>query len=451
MARQRRSCLVAPPKFCAIFATFYELQGTRTLNSLYFPPLFLIQQGVSTDRFIPYEAENIMPQRRYLELVPIILTSVLALSALYAHQPLLPALQLEFGISREAAAALTTVTFIPLALAPLVYGYLLETVSPIRILKLAVPLLALSALFFAVATSYPQLLAIRLFQGLLIPALLTSLMTWLSARSSTENLQRTMALYIAATIFGGFAGRATSGLIANIFGWRFSFVALTISLFIAFALLTRLKPASGTRFVRPHPQTMLKVLRKPDFLPLYLGVFCLFLVFSAVMNFIPFRLTELSDKADSMRIGLMYSGYMMGIVTSLGAPWFIRHLGGEVRTIRVGLLLLAGILATLATPWVGVLFAAMFLLCGAMFLVHTTASGLANQMAGSQHRGLTNGLYVAFYYAGGSIGSFAPGIIYQHFGWNAFLLLLALICLIGYGCCRQISLPVVTTSRPGDQ
>ena len=151
-----------------------------------------------------------------------------------------------------------------------------------------------------------------------------------------------------------------------------------------------------------------------------------------------------------MRIGLMYSGYIMGIFTSLGAPWFIRHLGGEVRTIRTGLVVLGTILIILTTPYVGVLFAVMFFFCGTMFLVHTTASGLVNQMAGSQHRGLTNGLYVAFYYAGGSIGSYAPGIVYQQFGWNFFLLLLALICLIGYGCVRQISLPATAVSRPGD-
>lgn len=385
-----------------------------------------------------------MPKRRYIELAPIILTSILAMSALYAPQPLLPELQQYFGISREAAAALTTVTFIPLALAPLVYGYLLETVSPIRILKLAVPLLAFSALLFAVATSYGQLLALRLFQGLLIPALLTSLMTWLSARSTAENLQRTMAIYIAATIFGGFAGRATSGLIATFFGWRLSFVALAISLVIASVLLSRLSPAQGTKFVRPHPRAMLEVLRKPNFLPLYLGVFCLFLVFSAVMNFIPFRLTDLSDQADSMRIGLIYSGYMMGIVTSLGAPRLIRYWGGEVAAIRGGLLLLGVILACLALPSVTLLFMVMFLFCGAMFTVHTTASGLVNQMAGSNHRGLTNGLYVSFYYAGGSIGTIAPGIIYRQFGWSAFLLLLAAICILGYISCRRIHL----TSTP---
>ena len=392
-----------------------------------------------------------MPQRRYIELAPIILTSVLALSALYAPQPLLPELQQYFGVSREAAAALTTVTFIPLALAPLVYGYLLETVSPIRILKLALPLLALSALLFAVATSFGQLLVIRLAQGLLIPALLTSLMTWLSARSTAENLQRSMAIYIAATIFGGFAGRAMSGLIANFFGWRVSFVLLAGSLLIAFALLLRLKPAIATKFVRPHPKTMLEVLRKPNFFPLYLGIFCLFLVFSAVMNFIPFRLTDLSDQADSMRIGLIYSGYMMGIATSLGAPWLIRYWGGEVSVIRGGLLLLGAVLACLATSSVALLFVSMFLFCGVMFLVHTTASGLVNQMAGNNHRGLTNGLYVAFYYAGGSVGSIAPGIIYRQFGWSSFLLLLAAICVLGYFSCRRIVIPKTTSAMPGGQ
>jgi YNFM family putative membrane transporter len=69
-----------------------------------------------------------------------------------------------------------------------------------------------------------------------------------------------------------------------------------------------------------------------------------------------------------------------------------------------------------------------------MFLVHSTASGLVNRMAGNAHKGLTNGLYVAFYYAGGSVGSYVPGIIYRYFGWNGFLLILILICLFGYLC-----------------
>ena len=338
-----------------------------------------------------------MPLRKYSEILPIIFNTILALSVLYAPQPLLPVLSQHFGVSREAAAALTTVTFIPLALAPLAYGYLLETVSPVRVLKIAVPLLALTELLFAGTSSFPFLIFIRLIQGLLVPAILTSLMTYLSGRASADSVQRIMSIYIAATIFGGFIGRATSGLIANLFGWRFSFLALAITLAIGFLTLFRLPETTGLKISRPHPRAIIETLRRPTFLPIYLSIFCLFLIFAAVMNFLPFRLTELSDQANELRIGLMYSGYMMGIATSLGAPKIISWFNGELKTIRIGLICLALSLVGLAANQVWLLFVMMFFFCGAMFLVHSTASGLVNQLAGNDHRGLTNGLYVAFY------------------------------------------------------
>jgi YNFM family putative membrane transporter len=106
--------------------------------------------------------------------------------------------------------------------------------------------------------------------------------------------------------------------------------------------------------------------------------------------------------------------------------------------MRIGLFALGITLIGLAWQQIWVLFGMMFLFCAAMFLVHSTASGLVNRMAGSEHRGLTNGLYVAFYYAGGSVGSFAPGIIYRYYGWNGFLLLLIIICIFGFYCISKV-------------
>ncbi len=386
-----------------------------------------------------------MPLRKYSDILPIIFNTILVLSVLYAPQPLLPVLSQEFSVSREAAAALTTVTFIPLALAPLAYGYLLETISPIRILKIAVALLAITELCFAGTSNFTLLITIRLIQGLLVPAILTSLMTYLSVHSPANKIQQVMAIYIAATIFGGFIGRAASGLIANLFGWQFSFLALAFSLCIGFLTLFRLPETTSLKITRPHPRAILETLRRPTFLPIYLSVFCLFLIFAAVMNFLPFRLTELSDQANELRIGLMYSGYMMGIVTSLGAPKFSSWLHSELKTIRIGLICLGLTLLGLAGDHIWLLFGMMFLFCGAMFLVHATASGLVNRLAGSEYRGLTNGLYVAFYYAGGSIGSFAPGIIYRHYGWNGFLITLAIICGLGYFCISRARLSINKT------
>ena len=64
----------------------------------------------------------------------ILVSTVLTISALYVPQPLLPVLAEQFSVSREMAALLTTIVFIPLSLAPLVYGYLLEAVPAKHIL-----------------------------------------------------------------------------------------------------------------------------------------------------------------------------------------------------------------------------------------------------------------------------------------------------------------------------
>ena len=373
-------------------------------------------------------------------MLPVLINTILALSALYAPQPLLPTLCQEFSVSREAAAALTTVTFIPLAIAPLLYGYLLESLSATKLLKLAVLLLAISELLFAATNDFPLLLGLRLFQGLLIPAILTALMTYVSQSSNRETIQRSMAIYIAATITGGFAGRAMSGLIAKLFGWQYSFIILAFSLLLGFALLFQLPETTKLKLSKPQPNILLQILRKPCFLPLYLAIFCLFLVFAAVMNYLPFRLTELSEQADELRIGLMYSGYLMGIVTSLWAPKICRRLKNEAVVMQIGLATFSVALLGLATGHIAILFSVMFLFCAAMFLVHATASGLVNRLAGNDNQGLTNGLYVAFYYSGGAIGSYAPGLIYRSFGWNGFVLLLIAISLLGLYCSRRIIL-----------
>jgi len=368
----------------------------------------------------------------------ILLVTILTLSALYAPQPLLPVIVAEFGVSREAAAFLTTVCFIPLSIAPLFYGYVLESLSPRRLIRGAVLLLAFSEILFYFASSFPLLIGVRLIQGLLIPALLTSLMTYIATVTPSGSVQRAMGIYIAATILGGFLGRACSGMLATWFGWRSSFLVLAASLLVSFFLLRRLSDTAPLGLVRPTPRILLEVFRDRALLPICLVVFCLFLVFAAIMNFLPFRLTELSDRASELRIGLMYTGYLLGMVSSLNAVRIGRYLGGERRAMLVGLAVLAAALVGLGVPRVEVFFAVMFLFCGAMFLVHATASGLLNRRAGAS-KGIVNGLYVAFYYAGGSIGSFLPGYAYRYFGWNGFLALLLLVAGSGLFFALRVS------------
>ncbi len=359
----------------------------------------------------------------------ILFTTILTLSALYVPQPLLPVLSAEFGVTRETAALLTTIAFIPLSLAPLFYGALLESVSARRMLRLAVLLLAISEALMFVVEPFAGLMALRLIQGLLIPAMLTSLMTYTSQVTAKGDMARAMAWYIAATILGGFAGRALSGLIASLLHWRFSFLFLGGGLLIAWFWLGRIADAGSLKIARPDKRLVARVLSDPVARTAYAMVFCFFLVFAAMMNYLPFRLTELSSNADEFRIGLAYSGYLMGIAVSLNAVRIHRLCGGPERVMIGGLAIFILALLVMTLPQVGALVGGMFLLCGASFLTHATATGYLNRYM-TQSKGVVNGLYVSFYYGGGAIGSYLPGYAYRGFGWGGFVAVLIVVLVI---------------------
>ena len=355
----------------------------------------------------------------------VVLITILTLSALYAPQPLLPLLATEFQISRDLAASLTTIAFLPLCIAPLLYGRILSAFTPRQLLRCAVLVLAIAELLFPLCTTIWALFAVRLLQGLMIPAILTAMMTYVSSESATGEIRRTMGIYIASTIIGGLLGRTMSGSIATLLGWHYSFYILSGSLLLGFLLLNFLSPGQPPEGARPRGQA-LAILREKNPRRIYITVFCMFFVFAAIMNYLPFRVAELDASASEMRIGFMYSGYLLGIVTALNSVSISRLLKGTSRTMVIGLggliLALAGMLIPGTTP----LFLFMFPFCGSMFLVHSIASGHLNSL-GLKNKGMVNGLYVSFYYGGGMFGSSLPGPIYHHFGWPAFILLLILL------------------------
>ena len=358
----------------------------------------------------------------------VILITVLTLSALYAPQPLLPLLATEFQISRDIAASLTTIAFLPLCIAPLLYGRILSAFTPRQLLRCAVLVLAFAEIMFPLCSSLWSLFAVRLLQGLMIPAILTAMMTYVSSESATGEIRRTMGIYIASTIIGGLLGRTMSGSIATLFGWHYSFYILGGSLLGGFLLLGFLSPGQAPDGAQPRGQA-LELLREKNPRRIYITVFCMFFVFAAVMNYLPFRVTELDASASEMRIGFMYSGYLLGIVTALNAVRLSKYFG----TSRIMILGLSGLILALTgmlIPGTTALFLFMFPFCGSMFLVHSVASGYLNSL-GLKNKGMVNGLYVAFYYGGGMLGSSLPGPVYQHFGWPAFILILVILTSCG--------------------
>lgn len=359
------------------------------------------------------------------EFLILLFATVMTISSLYAPQPVQPLIAEEFGLSMSQASLLTTATMVPLAVAPVFYGYILESVSAGRVLLLSLAFLAVCQFMFFFSNTFYLLVGVRFLQGCAIPAVLTGIMTYIADTSEKSNVQKNMALYISATIFGGFAGRFFSGLIAHYAGWRVMFMILGVSLFFAVYLIRTL-PENKTTLARMNPSAAAEILSQRLFTMIYIMIFFMFFMFAAVLNFIPFRLRQINPDAGELLIGIMYTGYIMGIAMSVNVMKIIKFLGSELRTVFAGLTSFVLSLVLFISGDTRLMFLGMFVFCASMFLSHTAAAGYVNKIA-DKHKGVTNGLYVAFYYAGGALGSVLPGLIYEDFGWHSFILLLGVL------------------------
>lgn len=359
-----------------------------------------------------------------LRLGIVLYTAALAISTLYAPQPLLALFHEEFGVSREQSGLLLTVTLIPLSIAPVVYGFILESVPAERVLYIGVILLALVQLPFIWTDQFGVLILSRFLQGLLIPAILTALMAYLS--SQAESVRGGMALYVAATIVGGLAGRFITGFAASFLNWRAGFALLSIGWCIALFGLGRLHATDRLHLARPGLHEIGDLLRQAFYIRIYGAIFLVFFCFASVLNVLPLYLSSFG--LSSFAISLAYSGYLAGLAMTFGAVKWVR--GHEYGALRWGMVIYLTSIPLFALPGFLSPYPAMFFFCGAMFFVHTLLSGLLNRTA--QRRGIAGGLYVSAYYSGGSLGSYLPGLVYLNIGWKPYLLCLGFIVLLAW-------------------
>jgi YNFM family putative membrane transporter len=381
-------------------------------------------------------------------LTKIYFCTVITFCSLYAAQPIQPVFQHEFALTSFQAILFTTLMMLPLGFAPLFYGVLLESLSARLIVRTAILLLGVLELIFSMTNNYVLLLILRGLQGLVIPAILTSLVSYISFTAPREDVQAAVARYIAATILGGFLGRFLSGLFTDLFGWRFFFFFLGLLLLWGFFLLRTLEKDANLEYSRPKLTEVAELVRQPQFFWLYCTIFSVFFVFAGLLNFLPFQLKAINPSFRETGIGFMYFGYVMGILVSLNVRRLISLFGSETKVAMAGLFLyIVGILGFMF-PDHRAMFFAMFVFCTGMFMAHSLLSGYINTLAKSK-KGIANGVYISFYYLGGTLGSFAPGVFYEHFGWKVFLICLIVMVFGAMVCLQRLRWTVAQVESRG--
>ena len=369
-------------------------------------------------------------------LVVALIATVIAFSTLYIPQPMLPLLAQEFGVSAGEAGLLMTLAMLPLAVAPVLYGYFLQAIPARLMLQVALSLLALNQVCFMFATEFWHLLGLRLLQGLLLPAIFTALMTYCASTAAPGRVRRAMGLYIGATIIGGFSGRLVGGLFASSFDWHSAFLVMGLLQLVPLLLLTRVDADADINFARLDPRSISRVLSDRNYRYMFLSLAAVFFVFSGILNIVPFHLRDIEPGSTPLLISMLYLGYLVGAPISMFSDRISHALGNERRGLLLGLLIHGLGLVMLLFVAVQGLVVTMFFLAAGFFLIHALLSGLSNHLA-REHKGVVNGLYVSVYYFSGALGSWLPGYLYEAAGWRGMVLVFVVIlALAGWSMSR---------------
>ena len=368
-------------------------------------------------------------------------------SVMYIPQPFLPGIAIEFGVPPAIAALSISVGVAAIALASSWYGPLAETRGGKRVMVRACALLSVPTLLCAVAPSFAPFLIFRALQGLLLPGVASVAVAYIGAQFARERVGQVVSNYIGATVLGGMSGRVVSGLIASQVGWRASFLFFGIStaataLLMATALpKDRAQPISTTNSLRSASRNMWQHLRNRALVGGFAIGGCTFFAFIAVFTYLPFLLNAPPFALPQSVVSSAYVAYLAGAIASPLAGRLSARVS-RPRLMAGGMLLAAlGIVCTLA-HWLPLVLMGMLLLCVGMFTTVSSAPAYVNLTATTAKSG-AGALYLTFYYAGATLGSFLPGLAWQSLGWPGVvacaLAALALGLLADGVLCRPVA------------
>jgi MFS transporter, YNFM family, putative membrane transport protein len=346
---------------------------------------------------------------------------------LYAPQALLPELAREFGVGAAQISAMITASTLAIALTAPFTGAVADVLGRKRLITTAMFAVTVPLLMAAIATAPGTLIFWRFIEGLLLPPIFTVVLAYVGDEWPPAEVAGVAGLYVSASSVGGFCGRLIPGIIGDVAGWRYAFVAIA-AIGLAGAILVAAKLPREKRFVRSEGfaasgRQMLRHLGNLQLMATCAVGFGVLFNFVAIFTYVSFRLAAPPYNFTASLLGAVFFTYLAGAIAT---PWTGRAvMRYGRRTLMIGVISawLVGLALLLASP-LALILIGLSVCAGCGMLCQATSTGY---VTASAHEGRSSaiGLYVSSFYIGGSVGGLAAGVLWSEAGWWAVVALSA--------------------------
>jgi len=338
---------------------------------------------------------------------------------LYATQSILPLLSHELGAAESDVSLTVSATTFAISLIAPFTGTVADVLGRKRVITAAMFVLTLPTLLVAFAGSLDGIVLWRFVQGLLLPPVFAVTIAYVGEEFPPAEATAVTGIYLSASSLGGFLGRFLIGLLSEVVGWRGAFVGLallTLTCAVGVSLLLpRERAFMKSAGLAASARHMLRHLADPKLVATYaVGATVLF-IFIATFTYVSFHLAAPPFALSPSGLGAIFIVYLTGVVTTLFTGRGVARFGR--RGLVLGLIVLwAGGLALTLAPSLPAIILGLALCAGCGFVCQAVATGFVAIRA-KEGRSSAVGLYVTFYYVGGSLGGVLPGVVWRSAGW----------------------------------
>src|SRR5579871_449078 len=168
---------------------------------------------------------------------------------LYGPQALLPELARDFGVGAAQISAMITASTLAIALTAPFTGAAADVLGRKRLITAAMFAVAVPVLMETIATDPGTLVFWRFVEGLLLPPIFTVVLAYIGDEWPPAEVAGVAGLYVSGSSLGGFSGRLVPGIVGDLAGWRYAFLAVA-AIGLAGAVIVARKLPREKRFVR---------------------------------------------------------------------------------------------------------------------------------------------------------------------------------------------------------
>ncbi|MBC3362276.1 MFS transporter [Pseudomonas sp. SWRI154] len=354
-------------------------------------------------------------------------TCALAVANVYFAQPLLASIAQSLAVAPGLIGIVVTATQVGYALGLLFIVPLGDKVNPRKLILTLVALSVVALAAVGASRHWWVLLGAMIVTGLLA-VVVQVLVAYAATLSAPSQRGQAVGTITSAIVLGILLARFTSGLIADLAGWRaVYFVSSGLMLLIAAVLWKVIPATTSPRHRQSYPVligSLFKLFLTEPVLRIR-GLFALlvFAAFSVLWTAMVLPLSAPPLSLSHTAIGLFGLAGVAGALAARSAGrWADRGFGRRVTGLSLGLLVMSWLPIAFAESSLVALVCGVVLLDFAVQAVHVTNQSLIFAARPDAQSRMV-GAYMCFYSIGSALGAAAATQVYALWGWTAVSLL----------------------------